>query len=237
MLKIFGHYIPRALLLLYLSEITVLFNSILLAILVTATFIKHDILVLYHYSGIQIAVISYILIMQLAMIVTGLYQRDLPSEPTTIILRIVLSFILGIMLFVPLANWMQLDTLNRDVLILAFSCAFIGIIASRLLLCRNQDNTPGHCRALVLGSGENAAQLETLWADRKLPKAHSLFGTDTHIEGYIDTNGGELAKVSKDKLVKLDGKSLCSYAKDNKIIEIIIAMDERRLIRLGEPLA
>jgi sugar transferase (PEP-CTERM system associated) len=75
-------------------------------------------------------------------------------------------------------------------------------------------------RILVVGAGEKAGYIERL--RRKVDRR------GFEMVGYIALKGNDAIRVSSEKVILLDG-SICAYALINRIDEIVIALDDRRL--------
>jgi len=218
MYKIFGHYISKTIFILGLLETLILFASISLAIGITFQKVYLDPVVQLPSSRIYLDAVLFIAVMQAAMISMGLYHRDLRDGPRKVVFRIVLSFILGIAILKVLDILLQMEVLTMYVQTLALSCAFLGIISSRLILYRRTDNLLKR-RTLVLGIGEKAQKLERL--------RRRTDNSGVEIVGYVDISRNGTRYLSEDKIITLDCP-LPEYIRKNDIREIIIALDDRR---------
>jgi sugar transferase (PEP-CTERM system associated) len=227
MKKLFGHYIPRGLLFSYITEIIIVFSAIFIAIPVALSVFTHETLVMGDLSLYPYAIL-YTVVMHLAMISTGLYQRDLPSERTTLILRMLVSIAISGIAIYMVNLWLRLDVFCLHTLTIAGFFTFSGIISSRLLLFREAETSTGHHRVLVIGTGEKASSLQHRLVKPKL-KTGLLSRTGINMVGYVDVPGSNTdAHILKSQIIRLDSKSLSQYAKEKNINEIIIALDERR---------
>ena len=173
MYKIFGHYIPKPLLLLGFTESLILFISVYIGVAISIGVGVHSLgnnnLVLTH-------AVLFCGVMFTAMAAMGLYRRDLRDQFLTISLRIFLSLLVGMLILYAFYLIYPDSFFNRNVFLIGVLCAFMGILFCRLLWYARKDTYLK--RVMVIGAGEKAQQLEGL--RRKTDR----IGID--IVGYID---------------------------------------------------
>lgn len=217
MYKVFGHYIPKTLLLLVIVESLILLTSIyavsILAIGTSSPSTDH----LFFpdaamFCGVMLAV----------MATMGLYRRDLREQLQSILLRVSLSFIISLTIFYVFYIFYPETFFHRNVLLIGALCAFLGVLVCRLCWYQQSDKYLKK-KVMVVGVGERAQQLEGL--RRKTDR----FGVD--IVGFVDMSGSDTQAISENRIVKrVNGErfNFAEFFKQNNVTEIIIALDERR---------
>ncbi len=218
MYKIFGHYVPKTMFLFGLLEALVLLVSVHLALFIGLQTNLFDASIKASYANLPLNTVLFIGAIQVAMFAMGLYSRDLRDRPGLVILRIALSFALGLLILETIDRMFQLELLHMDMQLVALSCSFLGIISSRLVFYKQTEKALKH-KTLILGTGEKAQHLQ------RLRRSTDSFGVQ--IMGYVDINEHKDCYIAEENLVQLDG-SLSQYVKDNDIREIVIAVDDRR---------
>ena len=218
MYRIFGHYIPKALLLLGFMESLVLFISVYIGVTLTIGFGAHT---LSNTNPLLINSVIFSGIMLATMASMGLYRRDLRDKFLTVSLRIFLSLLIGLLILSAFYFLYPESFFNRNVFLIGVFCAFLGILFCRLLWYKRKDNYLK--RVMVVGAGEKAQQLEGL--RRKTDRV----GID--IVGYIDISENSKRAVSENRVVKrVNGEPFiyADYFEKNNVDEIVIALDDRR---------
>ena len=218
MYRFFGHYIPRALLVLGLCEGLILFISVY----ISASFALGS---GPRGPGLQHPLIDaslFIAVMLIAMSAMGLYRRDLRDRFLTISFRVFLSFLMGLTVLFAFYLIYPESILNSNVIFIGVVCSFLGILCSRILW--STVNNPYVRKVIVVGAGEKAQMLEGL------RRKSDLYGVE--ILGYINTqNDDNQCVIGTGRVVgnlNCDGFNLADYLLRNNIDEIVIAMDERR---------
>ncbi len=221
MYRIFRHYIPKSLFMLGIAEVLILLVSVYLGVTLT--------LVDGHAGsatgGIEggagvllLKALVFTLVMFAVMMAMGLYQRDLRDGPRETLLRLAISFGLGLLLMAAVYAVMPQLFLGRGVFVLALVCAFLGIVSCRFLAYQRTDMRLTH-NVLVLGAGEKASQIQ------RLRRRTDRLGVN--ILGYIDVVGSGPMVLPQDQLMKVSS-SLPQLAEEKQVDEIIIALDDRR---------
>ena len=218
MYKIFGHYIPKPLLLLGFTESLILFISAYIGVAFSIGLGVHT---LGNNNPFLIQAVLFCGVMFIAMAAMGLYRRDLRDQFLTISLRIFLSLLVGMLILYAFYLIYPESFFDRQVFMIGVLCAFLGIMFCRLLWYSRKDTYLK--RVMVIGAGEKAQQLEGL--RRKTDR----IGID--IVGYIDMPGSVNQAVSEERIVqRVNGKpfSYAEFFEQNGVDEIVIALDERR---------
>ena len=219
MYKIFGHYIPKPLLLLGFTESVILFISVYIGVAISIGVGVHG---FGRYSNpLMTHAMLFCGVMFVAMAAMGLYRRDLRDQFITVCLRIFLSLLIGFLILYGFYLIYPDTFFNRNVFLVGVLCAFMGIMFCRLLWYTRKDTYLK--RVMVVGTGEKAQQLEGL--RRKTDR----IGID--IVGYIDMAGSCKQAVHENRIVKrVNGKPFhyAEFFEQNGIDEIVIALDERR---------
>ena len=221
MYRIFRHYIPKSLFILGLAEVLILLVSVYLG--VTLTLVDgHGASAPVGIEGgaavLLLKALVYTLVMFVVMMAMGLYQRDLRDGPRETLLRLAISFGLGLMLMAAIYALMPQLFLGRGVFFLALACAFLGIVSCRFLAYQRTDMRLTH-NILVLGAGEKASQIQ------RLRRRTDRLGVN--IVGYVDVVGSGPMVLPQDQLLKVSS-SLQQLAEEKQIDEIIVALDDRR---------
>ena len=201
-----------------LLEALVLLASVHLALFIGLQTNFFDFSIKASYANLPLNTALFIGAIQVAMFAMGLYSRDLRDRPGLVILRIALSFALGLLILKTIDSLFQLELLQLDMQLVALTCSFMGIISSRLVFYKHTENALKH-RTLILGTGEKAQHLQ------RLRRSTDSFGVQ--IMGYVDINEHKDCYIAEDNLVEIEG-SLSQYVKENNIREIVVAVDDRR---------
>ena len=218
MYRIFGHYVPKTMFLFGLFEALVLLVSVHLALLIGLQTNFFDFSIKASYANLPLNTALFIATIQVAMFAMGLYSRDLRDRRGLVILRISLSFALGLLILSGMDMVFNLELLELDMQLVALACSFLGILSSRLVLYRHTENVLKH-KTLIIGTGEKAQHLQ------RLRRRTDNFGVE--IMGYVDVNEHKDCYVARENLVEL-GSSLSEYVQANDIREVVIAVDDRR---------
>lgn len=218
MYRIFGHYIPRALLVLGFCEGLIL----LLSVYIGASFALGSIEQGEDLHPLVINGSLFIAVMLIAMSAMGLYRRDLRDRFLTISFRVFLSLLMGLTILFAFYLIYPESIFNSNVIFIGGICAFLGILCSRILW--STVSNPYVRKVIVIGAGEKAQLIEGL------RRKSDLFGVE--ILGYINTQGVDSQSVVVAGRVignlHSEGFNLTDYLLRKNIDEIVIAMDERR---------
>ena len=213
MFRIFGHYVPRELFLLCSAENLVLLISVYLSISYGAGI-----------SGVEGSAWPQALlcsaVMLTVMISMGMYHRVSQGTFTSILGRVVLSFVLGAILLSLILYTFSDNRIDRDVYLFALASAFISIVTCRLIWQMRNDRVLKQ-RTLVIGTGKKA---------REIQKLRRVSDAGIRVVGYLDAErkGSHLIDAASLLDVKEDFSDLHDIVVHNKIKEIVVAVDDRR---------
>lgn len=228
MLRIFRHYVPQTLLILFLAEVLTLLGSVYVGVSLEVLLFSSDLAkglldLSQHMAVLPRHAVLYAGCIAGSMIAMGLYQRDLRDLPPVIVWRIVLAFACGLALlfvlkrmgFLPILSWASGGATFAVSVVGIASCRFVYMPRTETLLRR---------RALVLGAGDEALLIENL---RRASDRRGI-----HIVGYAALPGEEL-KVDGGRLIDRFG-SLDVMVERLGVDEIIVAAanDPTRATRL-----
>lgn len=218
MLRIFRHYVPKTLVLLGLAELLILFVSIYLA----ASFnVGGEAMARYSMQGalpLWSQALVFTAAIVLGMTAMGLYHRDYGSQPSAVMLRLVLSFVCGFALMGTIYLVVPQLMVGAAIFWTALVCSFVGIATCRLICAANEVSESGH-KILVIGTGERARHIE-FFADG-IEQSHLT------VVGYIDL-GCDEQRVEQDMTLGLPEHGLRALAEELDVEEIVVATDDRR---------
>jgi len=213
MFRIFGHYIPKTLLLLGSTENLILLISVYFSISIGASVSVID-------APIWPKALLFSVVMLLVMTAMGLYQHITEDDTALIFTRILLSFFLGVVLLTFIYKLFPEFFFGKNVFLLAVLSSFFGIISCRMIWHLRQDNLLKQS-TLVIGAGKKADQLERL---------NRMGNSGIRIVGYLNIEGSGPKVIKDERIFDVDQEmsNLSSVISDNNIREIVIALDERR---------
>jgi sugar transferase (PEP-CTERM system associated) len=133
--------------------------------------------------------------------------------------RLGLSFGLGLVAMSLLFYFVPTLLVGRGAFLLSFGLALLGILASRTLFLRWAQTGALKTRALVLGTGSRAAQVEALLGRR----GHA---SNVQVVGYLPM-GGSHHFVDHERILDT-AESLADLVARLQISEIILAVRDRR---------
>lgn len=216
MYRIFGHFIPKTILVLLFAEASILLVSVYLA--ATIDIAEHyETLTGGEFKGVLLEAAVFCAAILTGMIATGLYQRDQRDSPLEMLLRIAVSFGIGLALMSVLWIFEANGLFRANTLALALFCSFVGIASCRILYF-DQTHERLARRVLVLGAGDRAARIA------RLRRAADRHGID--VIGYVEIGTFKRA-VPAERIVESD-EPLSDLVERERIDEIVIALDDRR---------
>lgn len=218
MIRIFKHYVPKHLMWLAAGEILVLLLSVYLGLRsvmhsgqdVSAASLMVDPALL---SGLFVA------IMLLAMFATGLYRREEPQDMSGMMLRVILSFLLGFGFVTLLCYAYPPFFIVTDNLVVTLVFAFAGVVCTRLIFRQVSRLQTLRYNILVVGTGERARELETMVRQGALPSIQ--------IAANLKPVGEREGKILSRRILH-DSANLVRIAREMNISEIVVAPDDRR---------
>jgi FlaA1/EpsC-like NDP-sugar epimerase len=158
------------------------------------------------------------LVMTVIMVAMGLYERNLWDGRSDMLFRVGISFLFGLFAMTVIYYLFPDLYLGRGEFSLAAGIAFVGVVLLRFLFFGVSDQALLKRRVLVLGVGQNAAQLEEL-----VERGTMGFS----IVGYVQVHEDENPHVQESRMLQVVS-NLCDLADERRIDEIVVAMDDRR---------
>lgn len=149
----------------------------------------------------------------------GLYNLTTHSGVRDLLTRLGISFGLGMVAMSLLFYFFPPLLVGRGAFLLSFGVALLGILVSRLLFVRWARIGALKTRALVLGTGSRAAEVEALLTKRGA-------AGNLHVVGYL-AQGGSHHFVDHVRILNTD-EPLPALAARLQISEIILAVRDRR---------
>jgi sugar transferase (PEP-CTERM system associated) len=217
MIKLFGVYVAKSLVLLGIIEFIVFFIAFY-----GGTFIHFDLKIpdrLINTDTITSTASLFALVMFSTVLSLGLYQPGSMIRASGFLVRLFLAFFLGTVatgiLFFILQDFFLTA---RGILGFSLILAFLGILITRTLFIRISSDTTLKRRVLVLGTGINADRIEHYYTSIK--EAGFL------VVGYVPL-GDSVNLVDENRQIVKD-QSLFKIANRMAVDEIVIAVDDRR---------
>jgi sugar transferase (PEP-CTERM system associated) len=216
MIKLFGYFISKSFLLLALLEILGFAGSILFADyyrwLTFAGSGEASIANLSHHIAL------YAALMWLSMFALGLYQRGVLERASGFLIRLLIAFVLGGLLFwlMSMLFGVSLLSLKEIALTLLFSLVMVLILRSAFVRLTKADSRKR--RVLVLGTGINADRIEMLAADD--PSLGFV------VVGFVDL-GDSVCLIDDNRQIPRD-QHLYNIVDRMAVDEIVVAVDDRR---------
>ena len=214
MIRLFRHYIPRALLILALTEVAILLCAIFLGRslrYLTAPYSMSQ----HPLQDLPLSAFVFMLVMMLILIGMGLYERNFWEGKADMILRVGVSFLLGLFVMTLMYYIFPDLYLGRVEFGYAFSIAFIGVISARYIFLSLSDNDALKRRILVLGTGIAAAQIEDV-----------IGGSNVQgfkIIGFVPI-GNSKDCVASGRILQMES-SLYALTEQYQIDQIVVATD------------
>ncbi|MET0063436.1 MAG: TIGR03013 family XrtA/PEP-CTERM system glycosyltransferase [Candidatus Thiodiazotropha endolucinida] len=217
MIKLFGIYISKAVVLLGVIETFIFFLSMLGAI-----YLRHK----YSLSPIPVddetlknLPALFAVIMFSSLTALGLYQKGSMASSSGFLLRLILGFLVGGLAMVSLFFTLQLFPLSeRSLLTHGLIISILGILVARTLFVRVTSDKTLKRRVLVLGVGINADRIE------ESVKAKDTVGIV--VVGYVNL-GDRIELIDEDRQVVKD-QTLLEISNRLAVDEIVVAVDDRR---------
>ena len=153
----------------------------------------------------------------ICMVTMGLFQSRLRERSTGIFIRIVASFVAGVVVLALLFYVYPLLYLGRGILGIALFISFIAIVAAHLSFLHFAQDIMWR-RVVVIGAGKRANNLA------KLRRKSDLFGLK--LVGFIPMDGEQI-EVEENRILMING-SLQEYALQQGVNEYVVAVDDRR---------
>ena len=215
MVRLFGYYVSRSYALLGAVEALVFFGAFQLGMLLRFGWSVPPHLTL---TSLLAMGLVFAVLMSVAMISLGLYQRGAQEQEASFVIRLALAFLLGIGLLTVAFYAVPAVSVGRGVLGLSLIFAFIGITLVREVFSRLVTAEARKRRVLVLGAGANARSIEDL--ARRDP------GIGFLVVGYVPLSSAR-EQITQSALIARD-RPLLDLAITHDVDEIVVAADDRR---------
>lgn len=215
-IRIFRHYIPSPFLLLGAIELCLLFGSALAGNAVRFQYWESDVIC---DSTLFASATLFALVLLASTSAMGVYSTAYREGTGAMMVRTVVSYcLLGCATLTVIYYFAPYLVMGRGVLVYSIFFSLFTVLPMRWLFFRLVDNDQLSSRAVVLGAGKRALQLE-----QRVAKSHKGVA---EICTYICTSDNDEVLVSG-KVCK-HYASLEQIARDCNATEIVVALDDRR---------
>lgn len=213
-IQLLGRDVPISLVTLALTEAVVLIAAFLFA--VQLRFPEGAVPGFYEVLNVKLGL--FVAVNLMAMLCMGLYRRGLSGSLADTMVRVMGAFLLGAVLLAALFYVLPSLFFGRGVLVLAGILAFVGVIATRLLVGQLLGLNSLKRHVLVLGAGKTASMFKQI-CERSEEQNFELVN--------FAAQGNDACVMDPAALVRLD-RPLSEYARLHHIDDIVIAMDDHR---------
>ncbi len=217
MVRIFNHYIPKALLLLGVVECLALFFSMHLGVALrfqgTAISSSHLTNIPLEYKAVVFTSVQ-----MLMLIAMGMYQRHQRDSWRLLMLRLSWTYVLSFPVLMTVFYIFPEVYVGRGALSLTLLVSFLVLAIVRLAYLQFASTPLLARRVLVVGSGKLAQALERL---RRRSDWHG-----TTLIGFLHLKGDH-DEVENDKLIRSD-KTIAEVCSEYGADEIVIAVEDNR---------
>jgi sugar transferase (PEP-CTERM system associated) len=215
MIRIFGHYVSKIYLFLGIVEVLVFFAALNLGARTRFGWVLTEEL---DASAVAITAAAFALVMSVAMVAMGLYQRGVQEREAGFPVRLGIAFLLGAALLAVVFYALPSLFIGRGVTGLSLLYSLIGITLTRALFTRLASVDARKRRVLVVGAGVNAEGIEALVRDDP--------SVGFTVAWYVPLSEAE-RHVPPEKVV-LEQAPLLDLAIACEADEIVVAADDRR---------
>jgi sugar transferase (PEP-CTERM system associated) len=218
MVRVFGHYVPRALVVLATLEMLTLVVSFYSGVHLRFSFGgEAGAASLSAVEPLFNKAVLYALAILGAMTTMGLYSRHFRDTTSEIVMRVLVSFAMGLMALVLLFYLLPGLFVGRGALALVLVLSALGIVCVRLIFQHIATMDTLKKRILVLGAGNRAGVI-----DRVMRRKSDRRGIS--IVGYINLDGEPQVGG---KVIAHD-EPLQEIVRRYRVQELIVAVDDRR---------
>jgi sugar transferase (PEP-CTERM system associated) len=214
MIRLFKHYVPHAVLLLGMVDFALLLLAGELGWVARASQIG---IAAGHFTQRWVQLVSFALLVQLAMVAVGVYGPDALRSMRYAAARLLVAVSLGIIALSAFYFLVPAKTLWRSNLFYAMFIAIGLLFANRLLLGTLLGAAAFRRRVLVLGSGERAERLRKLG---ERPEAGFA------IVGFVSMSDSR--PVVAEAIPRGVIKDLARHVQILGVSEVVLAIEERR---------
>ncbi|MEL0586083.1 MAG: TIGR03013 family XrtA/PEP-CTERM system glycosyltransferase [Candidatus Thiodiazotropha sp. (ex. Lucinoma kazani)] len=217
MIKLFGIYISKAVVLLSVVEVLIFFSSMFGAI-----YLRHE-LVGSAYTvddeTLNNLPVIFSIIMFSSFTALGLYQKGSMASSSGFLVRLILAFLVGGVAMALLFFVLPLFPVDqRSVLTYGLSLSLLGVLIARTIFVRFTSDKILRRRVLVLGVGINADRIE------ESVKAKDTVGIV--MVGYVNL-GDRIELIDEERQIVKD-QTLLEISNRLAVDEIVVAVDDRR---------
>ena len=171
-------------------------------------------------SGVTLwSAVVFALLSLVALFAVGLYSARQRCDVTGLVVRVVAAITIAVILSALLFFFLPGTAMGRGVLALAAAIAVLFVLATRAVFGRLIDEDLFKRRVLVFGAGRRAACLSEL---RRRADTRGF-----RLVGFVAADG-DAVTVPSQRLVARP-PDLLQWSLRNRIDEIVVAMDDRRL--------
>jgi sugar transferase (PEP-CTERM system associated) len=217
MIKLFGIYISKAVVLLGVIEILIFFAS-----MVGAIYMRHKLGTSAHPvddETLKNLPTIYAVVMFSSLTALGLYQKGSMASSSGFLLRLLLGFMVGgAIMFFLFFTFKLFPYSERPLLTQGVIVSLLSILLARTLFVRVTSDKTLKRRVLVLGVGINADRIE------ESVKAKDTVGIV--VVGYVNL-GDRIELIDEDRQIVKD-QSLLEISNRLAVDEIVVAVDDRR---------
>jgi sugar transferase (PEP-CTERM system associated) len=215
--RLFGHYVHVQFLLLAFSELAVIFTLSLAInnyfVAVTSPGGEASIFDV----GSKIVLMSIVFV--LFMVAMGLYDTRQRERLSGLVARLIAALLFASVALLVFYQLIPSLAVADGVLKTSAVASVVSLAVIRALFYRFVDGRVLLRRVLVVGAGKNA-----LFIDRLRRKADMR---GFHLVGFVNSGANQGVQVDQSRVLQLD-KTLCAYALENDIDEVVVALDDRR---------
>ncbi|MCU7816247.1 MAG: TIGR03013 family PEP-CTERM/XrtA system glycosyltransferase [Candidatus Thiodiazotropha sp. (ex Rostrolucina anterorostrata)] len=217
MIKLFGIYISKAVVLLGVVEILIFYSSMLGAIYLRHEFVGSAFTV--DDETLNNLPVIFSIIMFSSFTALGLYQKGSMASSSGFLVRLILAFLVGGVAMALLFFVLPLFPVDeRSVLTYGLSLSLLGVLIARTIFVRFTSDKILRRRVLVLGVGINADRIE------ESVKAKDTVGIV--VVGYVNL-GDRIELIDEERQIVKD-QTLLEISNRLAVDEIVVAVDDRR---------
>ncbi len=213
-IRFFKHYVRMPLIFLAGIEFFLLMGSVYIAANVRFT---GSLAIVVGLESLPVRAAVFAGVILICMVTMGLFQSRLRERSTGILIRIIASFVAGVVVLALLFYIYPLLYLGRGILGISLATSLIFIVAAHLSFHHYAQDIMWR-RVVVIGAGKRANNLAML------RRKSDLYGLK--LLGYIPMQDEQVV-VDEDRLLKVNS-NLCDYALQQGVDEYVVAVDDRR---------
>jgi len=218
MLRIFSHYIPGSLIALVIIEALVLYASVYLAAELRYFDAPDRALSISLLQPLHYKALVFSILMLGCMTAMGLHTRNIVNSFSSMMIRIFLSFSIGIFVMALIYYLHPELFLGRGIIAITFITSFVGILFTRTVHQNLDTHDVFKRKILVLGSGTKGKIFED---NEKIARSQGY-----EIVGFVAIDNDDI-KIDKANILTIE-TSLFDLCQDFHVDEIVLAMDDRR---------